>query len=279
MGLTMVFEPLDYALTAVDVIRALSEGDYESAIGNFILGVTPFVSSKLDDVVLPLLKHADFKRVLPIGSWNMRQREALKHGRITVPGSSGDLHAHLLSSKFETRPPESRYNMNVLTENTPDNKRSANAENIIGEQFRDLDYNVIINPTRLQLIEIGYMSGKSPDFVIEGRVFDAMSVRTHNPRNMVSRLSREKLKRGQADRIILDITEPVIEFHEQSAVSLQESLQGFLKGLRDDIADRGDEVLHNLEVGLDLRELWIRSHDQLFPFLYIENNQIRMLWP
>ncbi len=48
MGLSIAFEPVDYVLTAVDVIQALSEDDIESAIGNFILGVTPFVSSKLD---------------------------------------------------------------------------------------------------------------------------------------------------------------------------------------------------------------------------------------
>ena len=52
MGLTvgsMVFEPLDWALTTVDVINALSEGDVESAVGNFILGVVPFASSRMDD--------------------------------------------------------------------------------------------------------------------------------------------------------------------------------------------------------------------------------------
>ena len=52
MGLTvgsMVFEPLDWALTTVDVINALSEGNIESAVGNFILGVVPFASSRMDD--------------------------------------------------------------------------------------------------------------------------------------------------------------------------------------------------------------------------------------
>ncbi len=49
MGLTMLVEPLDWALTTVDVINALSEGDIESAVGNFILGVAPFASSRMDD--------------------------------------------------------------------------------------------------------------------------------------------------------------------------------------------------------------------------------------
>ena len=51
MGLTMAFEPVDWALTTVDVVHALSEGDVESAIGNAILGALPGVSSKLDDFV------------------------------------------------------------------------------------------------------------------------------------------------------------------------------------------------------------------------------------
>ena len=52
VGLTvgsMVFEPLDWALTTVDIINALSEGDIESAVGNFVLGVVPFASSRMDD--------------------------------------------------------------------------------------------------------------------------------------------------------------------------------------------------------------------------------------
>ena len=49
MGLTMLVEPLDWVLTTVDVINALSEGDVESAVGNFILGAVPFASSRMDD--------------------------------------------------------------------------------------------------------------------------------------------------------------------------------------------------------------------------------------
>ena len=53
VGLTvgsMVFEPLDWALSTVDIINALSEGDIESAVGNFVLGVVPFASSRMDDL-------------------------------------------------------------------------------------------------------------------------------------------------------------------------------------------------------------------------------------
>ena len=40
-GLTMAFEPVDWALTTVDVINALSEGDIESAVGDFITWCHP----------------------------------------------------------------------------------------------------------------------------------------------------------------------------------------------------------------------------------------------
>ena len=50
MGLSIAFEPVDYVLTTVDVIQALSEDDIESAVGNFLLGASPFLNSKMDDV-------------------------------------------------------------------------------------------------------------------------------------------------------------------------------------------------------------------------------------
>ncbi len=49
MGLTMVFEPLDWALTAVEVAQALSEGDYEAAFWSGFFGLVPFASTKMAD--------------------------------------------------------------------------------------------------------------------------------------------------------------------------------------------------------------------------------------
>ena len=40
-----------------------------------------------------------------------------------------------------------------------------------------------------------------------------------------------------------------------------------------------DGFLYNLGEGLDLEQLWIRNNDQLFPFLVVENKQVKMLWP
>ena len=261
MGLSIVFEPVDYVLTAVDVIQALSEGDTESAIGNIILGVTPFVSSRMDDLILPLLKRAGFKRVLPISSWNKAQREALEQGRVTVPGSSGDLHKEL--DRLDSRPVDRRYNVNWYKEKDEVNRISGNAENTIGLQFDELGYGVVTKPTRTQLDEIGYWSQvKKPDFIIEDSVYDAIAVSTSDARNIAGRIT-EKLSARQADNIILDITE--------SNVTLEELATQF-KG-------HHDGFLYNLGEGLDLEQLWIRNNDQLFPFLVVENQQIRMLWP
>ena len=261
MGLSIAFEPVDYALAAVDVIQALSEGDEEAALGNFILGVTPFVSSKMDDLILPLLKRAGFKRVLPISSWNKAQREALEQGRVTVPGSSGGLHKEL--DRLDSRPVDKRYNVNWYKEKDEVNRISGNAENTIGLQFDELGYGVVTKPTRTQLDEIGYWSQrKKPDFIIEDRVFDAIAVNTSNERSIADRIN-EKLASGQADNIVLDITE--------SNVTLQNLAKQFTKW--------GDGMLYNLGEGLDLEQLWIRSNDQLFPFLVVENQKIIMLWP
>ena len=101
-----------------------------------------------------------------------------------------------------------------------------------------------------------------PDFIIEEKAFDAIAVRTSSKRNIADRVSG-KLRGRQADSIILDITE--------SNVTLEELAEQF--------TEYGDRMLYNLGKGLDLEQLWIRNNDQLFPFLVVENQQIRMLWP
>ena len=49
--------------------------------------------------------------------------------------------------------------------------------------------------------------------------------------------------------------------------------------LAEQFTEYGKGMLYNLKEGTDLKELWIRKNDQLFPFLTVENNNIRMLWP
>ena len=263
MGLSIAFEPVDYVLTAVDVIQALSEGDTESAVGNFLLGAAPGLNSKMDDILLPFLGRFDNIRLLPAYSgWNTRQTEALTQGRIVAPGSKSGLHQEL--DAIDSRPPDERFNVNWADPKSAENTISGRAENDIGKQFERRGYNVVIKPTRTQLDhpKIGYKGAGTPDYIIEGEVFDAYSPNRHNPRNIASRVQR-KLESGQADRIIVDITE--------STVTEGELAKQFKK--------HGDGMLYNLDKGTDLRELWIRKNDQLFPFLTIENNNIRMLWP
>ncbi len=48
---SLFFEPLDWVLTAIDVIEAIEEGDLGAALGNAILGLLPFVPGSADDLI------------------------------------------------------------------------------------------------------------------------------------------------------------------------------------------------------------------------------------
>ena len=182
MGLSIVFEPVDYVLTAVDVIQALSEGDIESAVGNVILGATPFVSSKLDDLVQPVLSRVDNIPLLParIDS-TLLSRDELRRLRFsdetidifeyrggTGPGSGLAQHNDLLEWGPEHTSAVTKHGDTVGTRSQDENAR------ILREQY---GYNVINEPSDEMLERAGIDSaGRTPDYFIEGRPFDAYTV-------------------------------------------------------------------------------------------------------
>ena len=272
MGLSIAFEPVDYVLTAVDVIQALSKGDKKSAGLHLLFGAAPLLKSGM----VRGMKHlgrTPLGRLFPARAgmrsveqlrkqgFSSAQIEALVEGRIVVPGSQKARHKKL--DRIDSRPEDRQYNVDWYKDDDVPNKISGNAENMIGLQFGELGYGVVIKPTRKQLDEIGYWSQQTrPDLIIEGKAFDTIAVRTPNARNIADRIS-EKLGVRQADSLILDITE--------SNVTLQ--------ALATQFAVWGDGMLYNLRGGLDLEQLWIRNNDQLFPFLVVENLEIIMLWP
>ena len=193
--------------------------------------------------------------------FSTEQIYAMVQGRIVAPGSGRDLHKRL--DGLDTRQDDKRYDFDWITSSDPTRKRSSNAENMIGLQFRERGYNIIIQPERRQLNRINYWSqDKNPDFIIEGLVFDAYAPTTSSA-SSITRAINKKLSAAQTDRIIVDITE--------SKVTLEQ--------LMDEFIDNGDGKLYNLAQGLDLKELWIRNNDQLFPLLTVENMQTNMLWP
>jgi len=205
MGLTvgsMVFEPLDWALTTVDVINALSEGDIESAVGNFILGVVPLASSRMDDAFRLVDNLGVARRGGPLGNMSVyfanpvgKGRPAGLHSRNVLAGRSFDdkaidifeyrggtgpgigakTHEDLLAIRRD----------NLLEPKGPNAQDGHIIQNRNFEILRDqYGYNIISRPDRSQLERIEYYTRtdadglpidsmrKNPDFIIEGRVFD-----------------------------------------------------------------------------------------------------------
>ncbi len=273
LAANILYEPIDWAATSVDVTDALLRGDKESAKQHFFFGAMPFLKSGMVRA-LKRLGRTPLGRLLParIGmrsaeqlrkqGFTSAQIEAIAQSRIVAPGSKSELHKRL--DAIDSRRPDERLNVRWYDPNSPENTISGRAENDIGELFKGLDYNVIIKPTDTQLAhpEIAYKGTGKPDYIIEGKVFDAYAPNTNNLRNIASTIE-EKLESGQADRLIVDITESTVTEGD----------------LAKQFKEYGDGMLYNLNKGTDLRELWLRKNDQLFPFLTVENSRIRMLWP
>ena len=231
MGLSIAFEPVDYALTAVDVIQALSEGDTESAIGNFILGVTPFVSSKLDDLILSLLRPIDNVR-LPhtrIGNtllardelrrleFSDEMIEIFEHSGGTGPGIGASTHTELMGIR--------QINGWALTKG--EGKTGIYKQNYNFLALRDrYGYNIVNEPIEgqlkhrhIQYHKRTFASGrpidsgnKHPDYIIEGRVFDAYTVGGPNDiasgENAIGRIWNALTRKvpSQADRLVIDLS-------------------------------------------------------------------------
>ena len=258
--LSIAFEPVDWVLTGAEVVDAASRGDWGAALIDFLLAAAPFVSGRMDNTIRHLREGGDNLLTVHL-DLNQSAIEAMAAGRIVKPGSHTDLHQQL--DAIDSRPIDRRYNVDWRDLKDKYNTFSGVAENEIGIRFWERGFNVVIKPTRDQLKAVGYTRSTKPDYIIEGQVFDAMTALTHKPRNIADRLKESKLETSQVDRVILDVT--------RSNVTLQ--------NLSDQFTQWGDGMLYNLETGMDLKEMWIRDNDQLFPFLIVENSQIRMLWP
>ncbi|MCY4537967.1 MAG: hypothetical protein OXE52_07020 [Chloroflexi bacterium] len=217
MGLSIAFEPVDWALTAVDVIDALSEGDVESAIGNAILGAAPIVNSKLDDLVQPFLKRIDNIPLLPARAGLpprhvLRNRgftdemiDMIEYRGATGPGTDLAMHNRLLKEG-----PEHTSAVTTRGDRLGHRTQDANAH-ILREQY---GYNVINEPNAGMLEKAGIdSSGRTPDYFIEGRSFDAYTVRSpRNPNAPEKKLIEtvwnalyDKVPR-QTNRLVIDLS-------------------------------------------------------------------------
>ena len=81
-------------------------------------------------------------------------------------------------------------------------------------------------------------NGTNPDYEIEGRVFDCYAPSTKNPRNIWDYIKKEKVDKGQADRVVLNL--------EDSAVDVKALQKQFaeweIDGLKEIIIIRGGKA-------------------------------------
>lgn len=239
MGLTMFFEPLDYVLTAVDVIQALSERDFESAVGNFILGVTPFASSRMDDAfrLLDDLGAARLGGPLdnipkyfanPVG----KGRPAGLPSRNVLKGRGfNDEMIEIFEYRGGTGPGIGKAKHSVLEGLGPiDTLEKGKSIGVIkqNENFEILrdqyEYNIVHRPNPDQLKEVQYdkrtnasgrpinSGNRMPDYIIEGRAFDAYTVgspkRIRSAKDALGSIWNMLPRKvpGQTDRLVIDLS-------------------------------------------------------------------------
>ena len=226
MGLSIAFEPVDYVLTAVDVIDALSKGDKKSAALHFFAGAAPLLKSGMVRG-MEHLGRTPLGRLLParIDSTLLSRDELRRLGFSdetieifeyrggTGPGTGASTHRDLLDIRRENLLESGREYGHVI--------QNKNFE-ILQDQY---GYNIISRPDRSQLEYLEYYErtaidglpidsmAKNPDYIIEGRVFDHYAIGkpkfTPMPAdkallNIWSTVERKVPK--QTDRLVIDLS-------------------------------------------------------------------------
>ena len=254
MGLSIAFEPVDYVLTAVDVIQALSEGDTESAVGNFLLGASPFLNSKMDDILQPFFGRLDNIRLLPARAGlpprhTLKARgftdemiDAFEFRGATGPGTGSNIHR-----RWEVEGLESGSAVEDQGRNLGNIIQDENA-NILADRY---GYSIFNEPETDQLEAVGFFerrdaqgakinSNRRPDYIIEGRPFDSYALMLNKdgtvPTSDVSwtrirRTIRDKVP-SQTNRLVIDLSnssltadaaaEHLSSFYERNAPLLEE---------------------------------------------------------
>jgi hypothetical protein len=116
----------------------------------------------------------------------------------------------------------------------PDNKLQLQRENESAEVLEKAGYHTEQNPSKLP-------NGKEPDYLIEGKIFDNYAPTIDNPRSIVSYIEKNKILTGQADRVVLNLTDSSVDLDTMRA-----QLHDWpIKGLKEVIAiDKQGNILH-----------------------------------
>lgn len=246
MGLSIVFEPVDYVLTTVDVIQALSEGDTESAIGNAILGAAPLLNSKMDDVLQPLFHRFDNIRLLPARA-GLPRRNVLKQRGFTdemidmmeFQGATGPGTGSNIHRRWEVMGLESGSAVKDQGKSLGNIIQDENAE-ILRDRY---GYSIFNEPETEQLKEVGFferrdaqgvqiVSNRRPDYIIEGRPFDSYALMLNKDGTVPTpELSWTRIRRTIRDKVPSQTNRLVIDLSNSSLTSAAaaEYLSSFYK--------------------------------------------------
>ncbi len=114
----------------------------------------------------------------------------------------------------------------------PDTRRSLIRENESAQTLAQSGYKIKQNPPTKQ-------NGTNPDYLIEGRIFDCYAPASKNPRNIWDYIKKEKIEKGQTERVVLNLSD--------SKVNLAELKQQFqlweIKGLKEVIVIKDKSII------------------------------------
>lgn len=95
----------------------------------------------------------------------------------------------------------------------PETRRSLERQNQTANDLAKLGYDVEQQPrlTAQELIDAGLNPNKNPDYLIDGKIFDAYSPSGNRPRNIWENIRAEKLETGQTRRIVLNLDDSDVD--------------------------------------------------------------------
>ncbi|HEX5749903.1 MAG TPA: hypothetical protein VFZ09_26970 [Archangium sp.] len=111
-------------------------------------------------------------------------------------------------------------------------RRGITRENESARVLADNGYHVDQNPTPRR-------NGKEPDYKIDGEYADCMAPSTSSARNIAGRIKKEKVERGQADRIILNLDDSTVTIDAMK----KQLLDWPIPGLKQVIAIKDGKVI------------------------------------
>ena len=234
---SIFFEPLDWALTTLEVIDAVSRGDIGGALGNAFLGLIPFVPGSADNILRKTDEVADLARRIDIDNVNPKM---FSYGHDidlrTLTASQIRMRNDLINRGFSeqvvkdmvsgraTLPANHRGRGKVSGELETRSDINIELQNDVTQFMADEGYLIMsLGPEstrfRTDMYEaIGYNRTTNPDLVIvhrgldgtvEPRVFDIYSPEVSNIRRHEKTIRKKATSvtggPGQAQRIVLNL--------------------------------------------------------------------------